>query len=105
VYIATRIERPTQKYLENLQTNDIVLPMAYVVANDPYNNDADSMPGLDDPIVFLAATSKEDPNTMYYHQAMKQPDPLQFKQAMQTKIDAHTANEHWDVIPREDVPQ
>jgi hypothetical protein len=42
---------------------------------------------------------------MYYHQAMKQEDSLQFKQAMQLEIDAHTTNDHWDVIPQEEVPK
>jgi uncharacterized membrane protein YfhO len=96
---------PTQKYLESLQTNDIVLPMAYALANDPYDKDSDKMPELDDPIAFLAATAKGDPDTMYYHQAMKQEDSLQFKQAVQLKIDAHTTNDHWDVITQEEVPK
>jgi hypothetical protein len=96
---------PAQKYLENLQTNDIILPMAYALANDPYDEDTDEMPELNNPIAFLAATARGDPDTMYYHQAMKQEDSLQFKQAMQLEIDAHTTNDHWDVIPREEVPK
>jgi hypothetical protein len=101
---------PTQKYLESIQTNNVVLPIAYTMGaytmgNNMYDHDSDEMPELDDPIAFLAATAKGDPDTMYYHQAMKQPDLLQFKQAMQSKIDAHTENDHWDIIAREDVPK
>jgi hypothetical protein len=95
----------TQKYLESLQTNDIILPMAYALVNNLYNKDTDEMPELNDPIAFLAATAKGDPDTMYYHQAVKQEDSLQFKQAMQLEIDAHTTNNYWDVIPQEEVPK
>ncbi len=71
---------PTQKYLESLQTNDVVLPAAYTMGNDMYDHDSDEMPAeLDDPIAFLAATAKGDPDNMNYHQAKKQPDSLQFK--------------------------
>jgi hypothetical protein len=71
---------PTQKYLESLQTKDVVLPVAYTMGNDMYDHDSDEMPAeLDDPIAFLAATAKGDPDNMNYHQAMKQPDSLQFK--------------------------
>jgi predicted SnoaL-like aldol condensation-catalyzing enzyme len=102
---STRRRMQTQKYLESLQTNDIVLLMAYALANDPYDEDTDDMPELNNPMVFLAATAQGDPDTMYYHQAMKQEDSLQFKQAMQLEIDAHTTNDHWDVIPQEEVPK
>jgi predicted SnoaL-like aldol condensation-catalyzing enzyme len=90
---------PTQTYLESLQMNDIVLPMTYALANNPYNEDINEMSELNDPIAFLAATAKGDPDTMFYHHAMKQEDSLQFKQAMQLEIDSHTTNDHWDVIP------
>ena len=51
------------------------------------------------------ATNKSDPDTMYMHQAMQQPDKEKFKQAMVEEIKAHTENKHWEVIERSDVPE
>ena len=78
--------------------------MAYAMGNDLYDQAADEMPELEDPIAVLAATAQGNPDTMYYHQAMKQPDSYQFKQAMQSELDAHADNDHWEVIDRSDVP-
>jgi DNA-nicking Smr family endonuclease len=51
------------------------------------------------------AANKSDPDTMYMHQAMRQPDKEQFKKAMQEEINAHTENKHREIIPQDQVPE
>jgi hypothetical protein len=46
---------------------------------------------MEDPIAFLA---KSNPDTLYYHQAMKAPDSKEFCQAMQGEVDDHCNNDH-----------
>jgi hypothetical protein len=58
---------------------------------------------MTDPIAFLARTS--DPDTMYYHQAMKQPDRKEFAKAVIKEINDHVERKHWELIPIEEVPE
>jgi heat shock protein HspQ len=46
---------------------------------------------MSDPIAYAASADKD---TMYMHQAMKQPDKKQFIQAMVDEVTAHTKNGH-----------
>jgi hypothetical protein len=56
-----------------------------------------------DPIAFaLKATS--DPDTMYYHEAMKEPDAQEFRTAMTKEVDDHTGKRHWEIVRRSQVP-
>ena len=56
---------------------------------------------LNDPFAFLSRTQKD---TMYYHEAMKQPDRDEFIQAIVDEFDAHDARRHWDMVKLETVP-
>ena len=56
---------------------------------------------MTDPIAFLA---KSDPDTMYFDQAMHQPDRKQFIQAIIKEINDHIDRKHWELIPRSQVP-
>jgi len=47
------------------------------------------------PLSFKAST---DPDTMYLHEALRQPDKEQFLKAMEEEIDAHQEGEHWEVV-------
>ena len=42
---------------------------------------------------------------MHLHQALKQPDALQFIKAVIREINGHIKNDHWRIIPRQDVPE
>jgi hypothetical protein len=55
------------------------------------------------PLEDFAASA--DPDTMYLHEAMKQPDKAQFLKAMQEEVQAHTDNQLWELYPRRLVPQ
>ena len=56
---------------------------------------------LSNPIAFATSV---DHNIMYYHQAMKEPDHEQFQRSVLKKIQDHETNQHWEVIPKQDMP-
>jgi hypothetical protein len=97
----------TQRYIEAMEQRDegIVAFVASHETIDPllYQEDKALQQFETDPIAFaLKATS--DPDTMYYHQAMKEPDSAQFKAAMTKEVDAHTVKKHWEIVRRDQVP-
>jgi hypothetical protein len=47
------------------------------------------------PIAFAASA---DPDTMYYHQALKEPDRDTFIEVMQEEVHSHTDNKHWELM-------
>lgn len=55
------------------------------------------------PFVFAATAADKD--TMYLHQARKEPDWNKFHKAMIKELKDHTDGEHWEVIPRSQVPK
>ena len=55
-----------------------------------------------DPISFKATS---DPDTMYWHQAMKQPDADKFLEAAAKEFNSHHENAHWTMIERTEVPR
>ena len=57
---------------------------------------------LDNPIAFVASTN---PDRMYYHQVMSEPDWEHFQESVQKKINDHDSNHHWKVLPIEEVPK
>jgi hypothetical protein len=58
--------------------------------------------GTIDPLAFVASN---DPDVMYYDQAMKQPDANRFTKACNDKIAAHHDNGHWKVVECTQIPQ
>jgi Reverse transcriptase (RNA-dependent DNA polymerase) len=104
---AGRTRTQTLRFIESQQQLAAGV-VAYVAAHeaiDPllYQEDHDLKQFEVDPIAFaLKATS--DPDTMYYHEAMKQPDALEFQAAMTKEVDDHTAKRHWEIVRRDQVP-
>ncbi|KAG7349703.1 reverse transcriptase RNA-dependent DNA polymerase [Nitzschia inconspicua] len=64
--------------------------------------ETDQLRELEDPIVFAASTN---PDIMYRHEAMKEPDAPQFREAMVKEVTDHLKNRHFVVIPRSQVPK
>ena len=54
------------------------------------------------PIAFHAEMMGD---TMYFHQALKQPDSSEFVKAVAKEINGHVDNDHWRLVRREDVPE
>ena len=69
----------------------------------PTQNDQFILQGrLSNPIAFAASA---DPDIMYCHQAMREPDHEQFRRSVLKEIQDHETNPHWEVIPKQDMPR
>ena len=53
----------------------------------------------------IAFAASNDPDTLYYHQAMKEPDREEFIRAIVTEINGHVEGEHWELVNKRDVPK
>jgi Reverse transcriptase (RNA-dependent DNA polymerase) len=67
----------------------------------PFDSSHESPSTFMDP---MAYTASSDPDVMYYHEAMQQPDRVEFVRAMSKEITAHTENKNWKIIDRSRVP-
>jgi hypothetical protein len=64
--------------------------------------DYETQMSAEDPIAF--ATSKSDPDTLHFGEAMNAADSLDFKKAMLKEVDAHTDHDHWEVWEKSEIP-
>ena len=53
----------------------------------------------------MAYKASSDPDTMYYHEAMKQPDKQQFLEAMEKEIESQVEQGVYMIVPRSSVPE
>jgi hypothetical protein len=53
----------------------------------------------------LAYKASTDPDTMYHHQAMKQPDKEKFQEAMRKECEAHYKEGNYKLIQRSELPE
>jgi hypothetical protein len=91
----TRTIRPPQRYIESV---------AFIAQgwDDIWAiQDFEIQEAMEDPIAFAASSS---PDTMYLHEALKAPDREQFIKAMVEEVQAHEGKEHWELVPKSDVP-
>jgi hypothetical protein len=91
---AGRTVRPPELYVahEALAYNTTIEPECDYVSPTQYHED-----------ILYAARS--DPDVMYMHQALQQPDKKQFLEAMQKEVAAHTDNGNWVIMSRAKVPK
>jgi hypothetical protein len=68
--------------------NSLVVPQDWTAQEDP----------------IAAISTSADPDTMYYHEAMKEPDKAQFLEAMVKEVRDYTDTKNWEVIPKSPVP-
>jgi hypothetical protein len=91
----TRTIRPPQRYIESV---------AFIAQgwDDIWAiQDFEIQEAMEDPITFAALSS---PDTMYLHEALKAPDREQFIKAMVEEVQAREGKEHWELVPKSDVP-
>jgi Reverse transcriptase (RNA-dependent DNA polymerase) len=96
---STRQRQPTRRMLESVEQETMSLPVSLQIMK--YDPDCDTFLDYTHPIA-LAATN--DPDTMYWDQALKQEDREEFIKAAIQEISTHQEQGHWKVIPRENVP-
>jgi Reverse transcriptase (RNA-dependent DNA polymerase)/GAG-pre-integrase domain len=68
----------------------------------PFDSSHEAVTSFVDPVAYAASS---DPDVMYLHEAMKQPDREEFVRAMSKEIKSHTENENWIIMERAKVPQ
>ncbi len=52
----------------------------------------------------VAYAASSDPDVMYFHEILREPDKHEFLKSMQKEIDGHNENKNWVLIPRSQVP-
>ena len=52
----------------------------------------------------LALKAVADPDTMYWHQAMREPDREQFQKAMEKEVNDQLKNGNFTIVPRSSIP-
>jgi hypothetical protein len=53
----------------------------------------------------IAYKASTDPDTMYHHQAMKQPDREKFQEAMRKECEAHYKEGNYRLVKRSELPE
>ena len=103
-----RIVRRTQRMEESTQQHEQGI-VAFEVLYD--HDDIEPKPTQNDQFIFqgrlsnlIAFATSADPDIMYYHQAMKEPDHEQFRRSVLKEIRDHETNQHWKVIPKQSIP-
>jgi hypothetical protein len=97
---SSRTWKPTMTYLESLQQEEIEL-CCIPVCLEALNYDGEEEEINECPMLVIART---DEDTMYWDQAMKQPDADKFLNAAFEEIKTHEENKHWEIVPIEDLP-
>ena len=99
-----RQRRPTQRYIAEALAAELSVEqgpydIAFEVLAVP-NNEAENENMT--PLFAMAASA--DPDTMYWHEAMQQPDRKQFLEAAVKEVNDQTKNGNWEVVHRTQVP-
>jgi hypothetical protein len=68
-----------------------------------YEDDYFLQDKISDPIAFLSSHS--DPDTMYFHEAIRQPDSEDFVKAIIKVLNDHIDRKHWILMPHNEVPK
>ena len=99
---SARYTQSVQQREENLVAWEVLTDNDDSLSQYPQQEEWDIQQAMQDPIAFA---TNSDPDTMYMHQAMKQPDKKEFLQAMDKEINDHVAKGHWKLIPKAKVPK
>ena len=116
-----RNQVPTDKFLQSVAQQDLTFyhlvhqPAPYQLLSDAppqtitfstyydalHQDDYLIQDDIQDPIYFQAQLDKD---TLYYNQSMKANDKEEFQRAMKKKLGTHSDRNHWEVIPKCEVP-
>ena len=100
---STRAGQPPQRLIEALEAQINTDSPSFVAYEALYEPNMSTEFEDQDPLLVFASSA--DPDTMYLHEAMKQPDKAQFKVAMQKEVDSFNENKNWTLVHRSKVPQ
>jgi hypothetical protein len=79
-----QISRVTKRYQDYVMYNSMSI-------NDPYD-------------IEEVYTASSDPDTIYYHEILREPDKDKFIEAMIKEIEQHNERDNWKVVPRQQIP-
>jgi Reverse transcriptase (RNA-dependent DNA polymerase) len=99
---STRAWKPSLKYLEGLESNEISLPI--IDENEEVIKYTIEKETMIDNVHPMALLSRVDQDTMYWDQAMKAVDSHKFVDAAIKEVETHVENKHWCTIPLNEVP-
>jgi hypothetical protein len=102
---STRQNNPIQRLIEAMQAElqDKPIPGELFSFHAMFPEEqVNSLLDVDPLLAFLASN---DPDVIYLHEAMRQPDRQQFLKAMQQEVEGQTKNGIRSIIPRTEVPQ
>ncbi|KAL7575276.1 hypothetical protein ACA910_001801 [Epithemia clementina (nom. ined.)] len=103
-----RVVKDTQRYSEGLAQREQGLVAWETMIDQDGSEDVptaqaqyDLQALMDEPVSFAATT---DPDTMYYHEAMREPDRELFRETMQKEIQDHKSRNHWEIVLLKSIP-
>ena len=98
-----RLIRPPARLIE-AHAAEIAEPRLSLVTYEVLQElqDADDLLSQAHPLLAYAASA--DPDTMYLHQAMQQPDRDQFLEAMEQEVTSQSENGNWKIVHKSVVP-
>ena len=96
-----QMEESTQQREQGIVVWEVLYDQDDVETKSTQNDQFILQGRLSNPIAFAASA---DPNIMYYHRAMREPDHEQFRRSILKEIQDHEMNQHWEVIPKQNMP-
>jgi hypothetical protein len=99
---STRYTQSIQQREDNIVAWEVLTDNTDSISGYPQQEEWDIQQQMEDPIAFA---THSDPDTMYMHQAMKQPDKAQWLEAMEQEVSDHVAKGHWKLVPLSKVPK
>jgi hypothetical protein len=108
---AAPVERLTYAYTTEMQQgshpdaegNPGIQGEIYAYSSLFPHDDSEGAPDLENPL--LAYKASTDPDTMYMHEAMREPDREEFKKAMEKEVHDQMENGNFSIIKRQAVPK
>jgi Reverse transcriptase (RNA-dependent DNA polymerase) len=99
---AGRRVRYTTRWQESVQQQREGLVALMMVPWEVFHDDGYKIQDdMENPIAFVESTN---PDIMYLDEAMKQPDRIQFQEAMIKEVQSQADNDNWKVVSKETVP-
>ena len=95
---APRLIEAMMTEISDLTTHDVEGEIFCYVAMFPDNDEIN----WDEPLIALKAVS--DPDTMYYHQAMREKDSVEFQSSMLKEVTDQFENGNFTVVHKSEVP-
>ena len=103
---SSRVRKMTDRMRESIEQGLLARNSTVTHCDEEYfevmhNLDYSIQQDLDSPITYLAKTDRD---TMYLHQALREPDREKFVQAVIKEMNDHIVRDHWKLIPISQVP-